>query len=599
MPCFYCNVSDAWLFREKSKRLWVTFAGGYFELFVWALAVFAWRLTALDSAVNYVAFLVIVSAGIQSFFNFNPLLKLDGYYLLSDWMEIPNLRQRALNRAKAHFRRFGWGGPKPQADRRGRFLTTFGFVCWSFSGVFLAAMLLGLAKWFGSYVGSVGGYLAAGGLAIPAMLGVFGGTSSGEFTKMITKRRMRTFCWLLMLCGLFAGLRLIEVDEYSSGSFTLRPARRMEFRAPVAGFLKEVRVNEGDHVSPGDVIARLEIPELDSRIGRQRAELAAAEAELELLREGTRPETIADQKQRIARAGVWRAAADADLLRQKAALGAELNALQAKVAAARVVRAAAGSALSRMKIAVAKQAATPEQLDEVREKLNVAEARVKQAQSEWLARKAQGLLLAKRERDRRAKELADEQAALTLLEAGSRPQEIVAGKARVARVKSELNHLRQLQGTLEIRADVAGVVVTPRLREKIGAHLREGDAICTIEDRSSFEAEIALTEQKIAGIQPGQRVELKARALPFETLTGRVTGVAQSAVPQERSQSAVVVYSRIESPHEATRTLRASGSLTSLRSELTGHARIYTARKPIGEILLDRTFRLLRTEFWW
>src|SRR5262249_23781950 len=34
MPCFYCNVSDAWLFREKSKRLWVTFAGGYFELFL-------------------------------------------------------------------------------------------------------------------------------------------------------------------------------------------------------------------------------------------------------------------------------------------------------------------------------------------------------------------------------------------------------------------------------------------------------------------------------------------------------------------------------------------------------------------------------------
>src|SRR5262249_61144614 len=45
MPCFYCNVSDAWLFREKSKRLWVTFAGGYFELFLWALAVFIWRMT--------------------------------------------------------------------------------------------------------------------------------------------------------------------------------------------------------------------------------------------------------------------------------------------------------------------------------------------------------------------------------------------------------------------------------------------------------------------------------------------------------------------------------------------------------------------------
>ncbi|MCH8149519.1 MAG: PqqD family peptide modification chaperone [Planctomycetes bacterium] len=53
MPCFYCNVSDAWLFREKSKRLWVTFAGGYFELFLWGLAVFVWRLTLQQILVNY------------------------------------------------------------------------------------------------------------------------------------------------------------------------------------------------------------------------------------------------------------------------------------------------------------------------------------------------------------------------------------------------------------------------------------------------------------------------------------------------------------------------------------------------------------------
>src|SRR5262249_39821292 len=44
-PAFYCNVSDAWLFPEKSKRLWVTFAGAYFEIFVWAVATVVWRVT--------------------------------------------------------------------------------------------------------------------------------------------------------------------------------------------------------------------------------------------------------------------------------------------------------------------------------------------------------------------------------------------------------------------------------------------------------------------------------------------------------------------------------------------------------------------------
>ena len=133
MPCFYCNVSDAWLFKEKSKRRWVSFAGGYFELFIWALAVFVWRLTPLGSLPNYLAFIVLTACGVQTLFNFNPLLKLDGYYLLSDWLEVPNLQQRALGFLKSHLRWLLWGAPPPNlgwqgCDSRGtrRLLLGFG-----------------------------------------------------------------------------------------------------------------------------------------------------------------------------------------------------------------------------------------------------------------------------------------------------------------------------------------------------------------------------------------------------------------------------------------------------------------------------------------
>ena len=129
MPCFYCNVSDAWLFREKSKRLWVTFAGGYFELFLWALAVFAWRLTMPDTLVNRLAFLVLSVCGVQTLFNFNPLIKLDGYYLLSDWLEVPNLQQRALGHFKGWLRAaaLGRGRGRP-TEPRGRLLLAYGLV---------------------------------------------------------------------------------------------------------------------------------------------------------------------------------------------------------------------------------------------------------------------------------------------------------------------------------------------------------------------------------------------------------------------------------------------------------------------------------------
>src|SRR5882724_4657277 len=54
-PAFYCNVSDAWLFPEKSRRLWVGFAGAYCDLLVWALAAFAWRITDFSTVLHRIA----------------------------------------------------------------------------------------------------------------------------------------------------------------------------------------------------------------------------------------------------------------------------------------------------------------------------------------------------------------------------------------------------------------------------------------------------------------------------------------------------------------------------------------------------------------
>src|SRR5262245_55737810 len=94
-PAFYCNVSDAWLFPKKSHRLWVTFAGAYFEMFLWALATLFWRVTEPGNTLNYLALVVAATSAIKSFFNMNPLIKLDGYYLLSDWLGTPDLRARS------------------------------------------------------------------------------------------------------------------------------------------------------------------------------------------------------------------------------------------------------------------------------------------------------------------------------------------------------------------------------------------------------------------------------------------------------------------------------------------------------------------------
>ena len=156
VPCLYCNVSDAWLFRRKAERLWVTLAGGYCDLLVFAAAVFLWRVTPTASFPNYLAWVLVSVAGARNLFNFNPLLKLDGYYLLSDAMGLPNLRQRAWDRFTAAARWALWGAARPPAEPRGRFLALFGLASWSFSLAFLCLMLWGYLRLFGARWGAPG-----------------------------------------------------------------------------------------------------------------------------------------------------------------------------------------------------------------------------------------------------------------------------------------------------------------------------------------------------------------------------------------------------------------------------------------------------------
>src|SRR5437870_670430 len=105
-PAMYCNVSDAWLFPEKRKRLLVTLAGAWFEVFCWALATLFWRITDPATVPNYLALVIATTLGIKTLFNLNPLIKLDGYYLLSDYLEIPNLRRNAYQHIGSSLRGF-------------------------------------------------------------------------------------------------------------------------------------------------------------------------------------------------------------------------------------------------------------------------------------------------------------------------------------------------------------------------------------------------------------------------------------------------------------------------------------------------------------
>jgi len=201
-------------------------------------------------------------------------------------------------------------------------------------------------------------------------------------------------------------------------------------------------------------------------------------------------------------------------------------------------------------------------------------------------RRAQGTHDTERELTRHEKDLAEARATLTLMEAGTRPEEIDAERARLARLSEEARYLEGVQSRRIICSPVSGQVTTPRLKEKVGQYVREGDLICVVEEPSLLEAEICLAEQDVFRVRSGQAVALKARAHPQMTFPALLERLAPTAGRGE-VQSTVTVYCRLEDPEGC------------LRPGMTGHARVYTGRRPVGAILFDRALRFLRTEFWW
>jgi putative peptide zinc metalloprotease protein len=95
-PALYCNVSDAWTLPNKWHRIVISAAGIYVELIIAAAATFIWWNTPSHPFVNNLALSLMVVCSVSTVvFNANPLMRYDGYYVLADWLEIPNLRERS------------------------------------------------------------------------------------------------------------------------------------------------------------------------------------------------------------------------------------------------------------------------------------------------------------------------------------------------------------------------------------------------------------------------------------------------------------------------------------------------------------------------
>lgn len=128
-PCLYVNVSDAWMLPNRWHRIAISGAGMYVELVLASLCTFLWWFTLPGPLNSMCLNLMFVCSVSTLLFNGNPLLRYDGYYIFSDLLGIPNLRQQASSLMQARFENWYLGidqaNPRSLPDRLRWLLTVY------------------------------------------------------------------------------------------------------------------------------------------------------------------------------------------------------------------------------------------------------------------------------------------------------------------------------------------------------------------------------------------------------------------------------------------------------------------------------------------
>lgn len=279
-PAMYCDSTDSILFESKWQRLWTSLAGIYIEAWMTVLATALWLATYPDTALHDFAYKTMLYAGVSTvFFNINPLIKIDGYFAMTDLLGIPTLREDAFGYLGAFIQRRLLRLPvplEPLPRRRRIFLAVYGILAAAWAGLIMwfvghllfnfyskvlpdFALLLTLATLFQFFRKRVN--------AVWRVLRLFY-LDKKEF---LMSKRMRP----PLLAAATAILFVVAIPwsrRSIRSEILLQPGRTLKIQAHEDGVVTSVKVCEGDAVREGDVLLVLSSLPVDTRIAVLSAE---------------------------------------------------------------------------------------------------------------------------------------------------------------------------------------------------------------------------------------------------------------------------------------------------------------------------------------
>lgn len=143
-PCLYCDVTDSWMMKNKWHRIIIGAAGMYIEVILSGIAIFTWWFTRPGMVQHLALNVFFVTTITTVIFNANPLMRFDGYYMMSDFLEIPNLRAKSDKLLREAFSWYCLGiesRPDPFMPETGRaWFITYAIAAWCYRWVILVSI---------------------------------------------------------------------------------------------------------------------------------------------------------------------------------------------------------------------------------------------------------------------------------------------------------------------------------------------------------------------------------------------------------------------------------------------------------------------------
>src|SRR4051812_12088789 len=278
-PFLYTDVGETWKLADRKKQIVIASAGMATELALALFATLLWTITP-EGAAKQVLFILATTTWVMTLaVNASPFMRFDGYFVVSDALDFPNLHERSGACARWWIRRtfFGLREPLPEptfsvSQRVG--LVMFAAVTWTYRLIVFFGIALMVYHLFFKILGIV--------MMMMELVWFIFRPVWMEVSYLWARRKLISLQWspLSTVFGLMLlAVWLVPVTNQLSAPAVLRISQEQPVYAPFAAYIKAVEVRPGEIVEPDQVLVMLDAPDLGVRAEKAAISLASARSE--------------------------------------------------------------------------------------------------------------------------------------------------------------------------------------------------------------------------------------------------------------------------------------------------------------------------------